>query len=158
MTDVIEKRVVVGPDGTQHTLLSVGLLCEDESLTKQSEAAACDINKIMAKYEKSGLLMHVNANEGFYADVSAVPDYQGALAIVRKSDEMFMSLPAEIRSRFDNDPAKYLAFCSDPANKQVMQDMGMLAKDPVADPSLADQVVDALKAAGVAVPAPAVKV
>lgn len=48
MTDVVTVR----EDGT----LRVQLLCEDKSLTRQSEAGACDINRIMATYEKTGVL------------------------------------------------------------------------------------------------------
>lgn len=121
MTDVIVKRA----NGT----LDVGLLCDDPSLTKQSESAACDINKIMAKYEKSQLITHLNENEAFYADVSQVPDYQGALKIVRDADDMFMSLPADVRSRFDNDPQEYLSFVSNPANKPELIKMGILPPD-----------------------------
>lgn len=147
MTDVIVKR----PDGS----LDVGLLCEDPSLTKQSEAASCDINKIMAKYERSGILQHVNANEAFYADVSNVPDYQAALEVVRKADDLFMSLPADIRARFDNDPAEYLKFVGDPANKELMGKLGMLNVEAPKDPTLAEQVVEALKTVGAVAPAAA---
>lgn len=146
MTEVITKRA----DGS----LDVGLLCDDPSLTKQADAAACDINKIMAKYERSGLLLHVNQNQAMYADVSSVPDYQGALEIVRKADDMFASLPAEIRAKFDNDPAEYLRFVSDPANKDTMDKLGMLAKAEVPPPALADQVVEALTKVGAVVAAP----
>lgn len=145
MSEIITKR--------SSGYLDVGLSCDEPSLTKQAEAAACDINKIMAKYEKSGLILHLNQNEAMYADVSSVPDYQGALAIVQKADEMFGSLPAEIRARFENDPAKYLSFVADPANKELMQTMGMIAKVPDAPPSMADGIVEALTKAGVVVPA-----
>lgn len=148
MSDVI----VIREDGSR----DVGLRCDEPSMTKQSDAAACDINKIMAKYEKSGLLMHLNQNEPFYGDVSNVPDYQAALAVVQKSEEMFMSLPGDIRARFENDPAKYLAFVSDPANKELMGKMDMLAKAPVVEPRLADEVIEALKATGLVVASPKV--
>lgn len=115
--DVIVRR----EDGS----LDVGLLCDDPSLTKQSEADACNINKIMAKYEKDGVLRHVNANQGFYADVSKMPDYQGCLAVVRQAEDLFMSIPAEIRAKFDHDPQKYFDFVSDPANGEEMIKLGL---------------------------------
>lgn len=140
MTDVIVKR----EDGS----LDVGLRCDDPSLTVQSEAAACDINKIMARYEKSGLISHLNQNAAFYADVSAVPDYQAALDVVEKADALFMSLPAEIRAEFDNDPGRYLDFVSDPANKARMIELGIIEKPLPEKPSLAEEVASAIKASG----------
>lgn len=132
MTEVVVKR----PNGT----LDVGLFCPEPSLTKQSESEACDINKIMAKYERTGLLAHLNANEAFYADVSNVPDYQGAFEVVRKADELFMSLPAEIRARFENDPGKYLEFVSNPANKDEMVKLGIVVSPKAVAPVLVEVV------------------
>ncbi len=110
-----------------------------KSLTRQSEMAACDINNIMAKYEKTGVLP-VEGREAFYADVSMMGDYRSALENVRMADEAFMSLPAKVRSKFDNDPAGFLDFCSDPANRDEMVEMGLIeapavvVTDPVPDP------------------------
>lgn len=118
MSKIIRER----ENGTR----SVSLLCDEPSMTKQADADSCDINKIMARYEKTGVLQHVALNPGFYADVSAVPDYQAALAIVESADSLFASLPASIRGRFDNDPAAYLAFVSDPANRDEMEKLGLL--------------------------------
>lgn len=118
MPEVINVR----EDGSR----DVSFFCEGESLTKQSEAAACDINRIMAKYERTGVLSHVAENVGFYADVSNVPDYQAALAVVESAQGLFASIPAEIRARFDNDPAQFLHFVSDPANKPELVKLGFL--------------------------------
>lgn len=127
MTVIVKVR----DDGSR----SVALLCEDRSLTKQADAEACDINKIMARYEKQGILNHVSLNQGFYADVSNVPDYQGSLAVVESAETLFMSLPADLRARFENDPQKYFDFVSNPANKPELEKLGLLkSKEVVVSP------------------------
>ena len=35
---------------------------------------------------------------------------------VRGAEESFMAMPAEVRSRFGNDPQAFVEFCSDEAN------------------------------------------
>lgn len=118
--------IVVRADGSR----DVSFICEGESLTKQSEAPACDINRIMAKYEKSGIITHLNENPGFFADVSSMPDYMGALAIVDKASAVFAALPAELRARFENNPALYLEFATNPANREEMITLGMINPPP----------------------------
>lgn len=95
------------------------------SLTRQSEAGATDINKIMAKYEKTGVLPHTNRQQ-FFADVSTMGDYRTALDNIRTADEAFMELPAQLRARFENDAAIFLDFCSDPTNREEMVNLGLI--------------------------------
>lgn len=104
------------------------LECLDKSLTRQSEAAAADINNIMKQYDKTGMLPQVSV-EGLFADVSAMPDYRTALDGVRVANEYFMQLPALVRAQFDNDAAKFLDFAIDPANKPELIKMGLI-EDP----------------------------
>lgn len=100
------------------------------SRAKQEFKAECDINTIMAKYAKTGLLEHVNRYQGQYGDFSEVVDYQEALNLVSQAQEAFQSLPASIRTRFENDPGKYLAFVQDPANSAELVKMGLAVKSP----------------------------
>lgn len=96
------------------------------SLAKQSMAAACDINNIMARYEKTGIVEHVARFGGRYEDVSEIGDYQSSLNTVMLANELFGDLPAVIRARFNNDPAAYLEFVSNPANEAELREMGIL--------------------------------
>lgn len=125
---------------------SVSFVCDGPSMTKQSESDACDVNKIMKQYERTGYLPPAD-DLGFYADVSSVPDYQAALAIVEKASFVFDSLPGEFRARMDNDPAKYLAWVADPANRAEMVKLGMIVEAvaaPVAVPVPVVAPVDAV--------------
>lgn len=97
-----------------------------DTMTKQGFAKECDINNIMKRYEKDGIISHVAKYGGQYGDFTDVPDYREALDKVMSANEMFMSLPASIRSKFENDPAKFLTFVGDPANKDEMGKLGLL--------------------------------
>lgn len=105
----------------------------EKTRTKQSEAAACDINTIMARYEKTGILPQVNA-QPFYADVSELVDYRQVVEDVRRAEEYFMQLPADLRGEFGNDPAAFLEFVADPANVPQLEEMGLLESDKKGSP------------------------
>lgn len=108
------------------------------SLTKQSEADACDINKIMGQFERTGLLPHVMQYGGRYEDLGDATTYHDAMNAVVSAQEAFESLPANIRSRFGNDPAAFLDFVNDDANRDEMARMGLLdlPEGGVAQPTL----------------------
>jgi len=95
------------------------------TLTKQSFKDECDINNILKKYESTGVLPSLILENPQYGDYSDVPAYQTALDTVMKAEEQFMSLSAKLRDRFDNDPAKFLAFVDDPSNAQELYDLGL---------------------------------
>lgn len=103
---------------------------EGPSLTKQAMKDECDINLIMKRFERTGVITHNVQREAYFADVSDVPDFAQAVEVVRKADEMFSSLPAKLRLEFDNDAAKYVAFCADPANRERMKELGLLELPP----------------------------
>jgi len=57
-----------------------------------------------------------------------VPDYQSALDLVNQAESMFMSLPAKIRERFANNPAKMVKFLQDEKNRDEAERLGLIAK------------------------------
>lgn len=97
-----------------------------ESLTHQSMQDECDINQIMLKWQKTGIIEHTNTYEGRYGDFTETPiDYQEALNQVREAEDMFMSLPSSIRRQFENNPQEFLEFVGDPKNAEKLVDMGL---------------------------------
>ena len=95
------------------------------SRTKQSHKAECDINNIMQKYLKTGLAMHVREHGGQYGNFITSDDYHEGLNKILAANAAFLQLPSAIRSKFDNEPAKFLAFVQDPANHDEMVEMGL---------------------------------
>lgn len=100
-------------------------VCREPTLTKQSEAAATDINVIMKRYEQTGLLPQA-VREAVFTDVSQVGDFRTALEVIRVAQEGFMQLPAQVRAEFRNDPAEFVDFCSDPGNRARMVELGLV--------------------------------
>lgn len=78
------------------------------SLTVQAAKDECDINKIIARYVKTGLLSHMSKGVPRFVDVSEVGDYRSAIEHLRSSEEWFGRLPAEVRREFENDVAVFL--------------------------------------------------
>lgn len=105
----------------------------DKGVTKQSDAKDCDINAIFKRYERTGQLPDMIVRDGSYGDFSEVPTYQEALNIVIRAKEQFMALDAGVRNRFDNDPAKFLAFATDEKNYDEMEKMGLLKPEIIAE-------------------------
>lgn len=103
---------------------------KEPSLTKQEFADECDINTIMARFAKTGEILHVSQSSPRYGDFSSVPDYQTALHIVQDAEASFASLPSKIRDRFHNDPAEFLDFVSDPKNEAELTELGILSPPP----------------------------
>lgn len=103
------------------------------SRVKQSFVPECDINNIMKRYEKDGIITHVARYNGEYGAFAGVPEFHDAMNRVIEAEAMFMSLPAAVRSRFRNDPASFIEFATDDKNKDELRKMGLL-KPVVPDP------------------------
>jgi len=105
----------------------------DDGMTRQEFAEECDINVLMATYERNGVLNHFNRLPPQYLDVTEVPDLQNALAIYNQAEQAFMTLPAKVRKEFDNDPVKFVEFAQDRENLPAMQEWGLAPPTKLAD-------------------------
>ena len=99
------------------------------SRTKQSFKKEADINCIMAKYSKTGVLVdpsRIPTRMPQFGDFSSVVDYQGLCNKKIEVDNYFMSLPASVRQRFDNDVNKLIAFMADEKNVDEALKLGLV--------------------------------
>lgn len=113
---------------------AVDLCCPpEEGMTRQEFRDECDINVLMATYERNGRLDHINRMQPQYLDVSDVPDLPRAIAIMDEAQRAFMTLPASTRREFDQDPVKFVDFAMDPANLSRMREWGLAPPAVVAD-------------------------
>jgi len=97
-----------------------------ESRTHQAHKNECDINRIMAKWQKTGVIEHAKTYQGQYADFTEITgDYQEHMNAVIEANEMFMTLPSTVRKKFDNDPGQFLSFVEDPDNLDEMVSLGL---------------------------------
>lgn len=94
-------------------------------VTKQSMEAECNINNIMARYEKTGELTHVREKLGEFRDVSAIPDLHSCMNIVADARSAFMELPVEIRAACRHDVGNFLPWLDDPENRDMADEYGL---------------------------------
>lgn len=110
----------------------------NDGLTQQNFQEETDINNIMAKFAKTGLVDHVNKVTGSYGDFTSVQDYQLHLDQVMAANAAFMQLPSAVRRRFDNDPAHLLSFLQDDRNRDEAVKLGLVnppaTPEPKAEP------------------------
>lgn len=105
------------------------------SLAKQSFLKETDINNIMRKFEKDGLLEHVNTHKGDYGNFIGYEDYHSSLNSILLAEEAFLTIPSKIRATFNNDPVQFLEFAQNPENLDKMIEMGLApAREPVRAP------------------------
>lgn len=108
---------------------------EDENLVQQHMAAECDVNTIMKRYEQTGDLRHVTDVAGEFGDFYDVTDFKSGTERLMAIQSLFMEIPASIRDRFNNDPAKFVEYATNEKNIEELRSMGL------AEPAPADPVV-----------------
>ena len=116
-----------------------------ESLTQQHFKEECDVINIIKRHDRNGIIEHVQRGQARYGDFSNVADYREALHLVRDAQDEFMTIPSDIRKKFDNDPGKFYEFVSNPDNKEELKTMGFIETPEVSN------VLDTNKAPAVAV-------
>lgn len=98
---------------------------EGSSLTQQNMAQDCDINRIMRRFEETGLLVHENRHPAAFGDFSGIVDYHSACNAVLAAEEAFGSLPARVRTKFANDPGAFLEWVEG-ASEEELAEYGLL--------------------------------
>lgn len=116
---------------------------DEPSRTRQEFAEECDINVLMSKFERTGVINHFSPITPQYLDLGdGVPDLQSALNVVKAAETAFMSLPATVRREFDNDAVKFVAFAEDKANLDKLREWGLAPPAPVEPPPQRVEVVN----------------
>lgn len=103
----------------------------DLGFTVQADRDDADINKIISRYLKSGVLPPISLGEPFYGDVTGFSGLADSLIKIQEADRLFMSYPADVRERFDNDKVKFIDFLENPDNRDEAIKLGLILK-PVA--------------------------
>lgn len=96
-----------------------------ESRTKQSFRDECDINRIMKRHAKTGLIDHLSTREPHYGDFSAAVDLHTAMEQVRAAQDDFAALPSEVRNLCLNDPEVLLRALASPEETAALFDAGL---------------------------------
>lgn len=113
-----------------------GLTFADQGKTHAEFREVCDINNIMAGYRRTGRFEHVSTAIAQFGDFSHVPDYATALEAVQAAQNTFLAQPARVRAEFGNDPARFVQFCTDPANADRLVELGLATREDSNRPTL----------------------
>lgn len=103
------------------------------SRTRQEFAEECDVNVLMKRYERTGVLPQFGAErKAMYLDLASVPTFHEAMDVLVQAEYAFGRLPAAVRKEFDNDPGKFVAFAEDRKNLEQMRKWGLAPPAEVA--------------------------
>lgn len=73
----------------------------------QTFKESSDINVIVEKAKRTGVLSHINKNAEFYEDLTEF-NYEDAKNKIAETNSAFYGLDAETRAKFGNDPGKFI--------------------------------------------------
>lgn len=122
----------------------VSLTFTKPSKTDGSQKKECDINNIIKKYNKTGVLSHVSNAIPVFGDVSSFGDYQACIEHIQNAERLFSELPSRVRARFQNDPSQFLDFMSKQENIDEAVALGLATKRDAksqSEPKVQDQDV-----------------
>lgn len=108
---------------------SSGLSCPEPTLAQQSPKDECDINTIVTRFGL-GYEMPQGVVAPSYGDFTGVVDFQTAMNAVIEAERSFMTLHADVRARFNNEPQRFLEFCDKAENAEELIKLGLASKRP----------------------------
>lgn len=114
----------------------------DDTPTIQSAKDEADINVMVRRFKITGVISGVSMPPALTEFAEAF-DFQSAMNVIRRATESFSAMSAETRAEFNNDPARFVSFCSSKDGKgklknlERMREMGLAVpeKAPVASPA-----------------------
>lgn len=89
-----------------------------------------DINNIIKKYAKTGLLcnpLDINGRKPMFGDFSSY-DFANMQSVVSSVNNQFSNLPLAIRKRFEYNPVSLIEFLANPANLEESVKLGLRDK------------------------------
>lgn len=108
-----------------------GLDCSgDKGCTQQSFKDEVNINTIVKRFGLTGELP-TNVPHIMSGDFTNVVDFRSAMDLIVQAREGFDAQPAHVRSRFDNDPHKFLEFVSNKDNLDEAIKLGLVREESV---------------------------
>lgn len=109
---------------------------EKEGRTQQHFAKECDINHVMKRYAKTGVLVDpsiVRRRSPMFGDYAKMGDYHQICIQILGIQKEFQKLPAAVREKFKNDPGELIPWLANPQNREEAIKLG-LRKAPPAKP------------------------
>lgn len=97
-----------------------------EMLTQQSMKDETDINNIIGKFMKTGILTQPGATRKLMFGDTTSDSYHDMVNKIADAELAFTTLPSKIRDRFLNDPYQLLRFLENPENQKEAIKLGLI--------------------------------
>lgn len=111
----------------------------DPTLAQQHFKDECDINTLVERFHLTGEMPQVIEKLPSASDYEGIFDFQSAMNAIVAAQRQFMTFPAKLRARFENDPQQLLEFLEDTENREEAERLGLIEKKP--EPAPAPQPV-----------------
>lgn len=111
---------------------SVGTKVFGQSLTKQEFREECDVNLILSRYQDAPPKPWGSPPVLRFGDFADAPDFLAAQLLVKEAEDLYNSMPVQVRDRFGHNPANFLQFVHDPKNRDEAKRLGILRPEPAA--------------------------
>lgn len=132
-----------------------GLKCTDPSKAQQHQEEEANINTIVSRFLKTGLLPQVQLPPSL-DEFGEIFDFQSAMEVMNEAKRSFMAMSPEIRNAFHNSPAHFVAQIDamlgdqdadrKAKNLEVLRAMGLAVQaGPIADQTTLGDVLKAIK-------------
>lgn len=126
---------------------SVQFKTEGESMTEQCHKDECNINSLLAKYDKTGFIRNLNPNQPFYGEFSQDASLQENIHIARDVEDYFKKLPADVRTLFNNKATNLVEALADNSMDEKLRELGIREntrqeKKEIAEPVARDDDYD----------------
>jgi len=89
--------------------------------TRSEQAPATDINNIVKRFHKTGVIDWVANNEPQFGDFTNI-NFEEIQNKVAQGKQLFESLPAHVRKEFNNNPSEFIEFIQTKDNIEDMRD------------------------------------
>jgi phage internal scaffolding protein len=106
---------------------------EGESLTEQQFAEESQILNKIRKYDSQGFFDTINRNPAQYNDFTQVRDLADAIDQIEEAREAFLTIPSDVRKKFNNSPSEFFEFASKENNYDELVKLGLATAKVVSD-------------------------
>lgn len=80
-----------------------------DTMVQQQFGIEQDVNTIVKRFGLTGNTPFGSA-AGVYGDFTGICDYSSAMEVIERAQKGFMTLPPDVRERFENDPGRMIAY------------------------------------------------
>lgn len=105
-----------------------------KSRTRQADRQITELDKLMPRYYDQGVLPTPQLHrQVYYGEFNTTRSFHDAMNQITQAEQIFQALPSKLRKHCNNDPAELIDLVSDPANDELLVQLGY--KKPVAEGS-----------------------